>query len=405
MSRHRSATTNNRRASLAALSSVVAVLATFLVVAGGMFAPTMATADNAFKKCFKPHRVTKTIRATATVTATVKVPGPTQTATLPGPTQTVTLPGPTQTVTATATATATAPGPTATPTGGQKTTQTPEIGIYMSGGNTGLDAYTSAWAVQPNLASFYLPWNNTVAGTPRMAQYAADGRTLQVELATKYSTGYALWSDIASGTYDAHIIDVIHSLDALGVPVMLSLDNEPDAKATSGTGEVAPGQTAAQYVAAANHFADLIHANSTHVQSLVWIAGFKDAATSASFLPAHSKLDNVGWDPYKTGSHATSETPTQLFATFINTVLIPNGYGDTPRHILETGIMTDSFSNGGSFTVQSQIDFLKGIPAAMATDNIDSVMWFRANSGAHHYIPTDPSVDQAFASMTADLLG
>ena len=429
MSRHRSATTQNRRASLAALTSVVAVLATFLVVAGGLFAPTMATADSAFKKCFKPHAVTKTITATTTATATVKVPGPTQTVsvpgptktvsvpgptqmvTVPGPTQTVTVPGPTQTVTVTPSATATAPGPTATatatatPPGGQKGTQGPGIGVYMSGGNSGLDAYTAGWAAQPNVASFYLPWNNTVAGTPKMAQYAAQGRTLQVELATRYSTGYALWSDIAAGTYDAHIISVIRGLDALGVPVMLSLDNEPDAKATSGTGEVAPGQTAAQYVAAANRFADLIHANATHVQSLVWIAGFKDAATSASFLPAHSKLDNVGWDPYKTGSHAVSETPAQLFSTFITTVLIPNGYGDIPRHILETGIMTNAFSSGASFSAQNQIDFLKGIPAGMAADSISSVMWFRANSGAHDYIPTDSSVDSAFASMTASLLG
>jgi hypothetical protein len=40
----------------------------------------------------------------------------------------------------------------------------------------------------------------------------------------------------------------------------------------------------------------------------------------------------------------------------------------------------------------------------MAANDIDSVIWFRANSGAHDYIPTDPSVDQAFATMVDNLL-
>jgi hypothetical protein len=380
----------------------------FLAGVAGVFGPGAANANATLKSAWRPaatvtRTITATVTATVTATATVKVPGPTATVTVPGPTSTVTVPGPTATVTV--------PGPTttvtATPTTSPTTTPVagvPEVGIYMSGSNSGLDAYTAGWPEQPNLASFYLGWNTTVGSIPKIAQYAGEGRTLQLELATKYSTGYALWADIAKGTYDAHIIGVIRSVDALGVPVMLSLDNEPDAKATSGTGEVAAGQTAAQYVAAANHFADLIHANSTRVESLVWIAGFNSAATSTSFLPAHAKLDNVGWDPYKTGTHAASETPTQLFATFINSVLIPSGYADVPRHILETGIKTDPFSSGGSFSTQTQIDFMKGIPAAMAADKIDSVTWFRANSGAHDYIPTDPTVDQAFKTMVAGLL-
>ena len=133
---------------------------------------------------------------------------------------------------------------------------------------------------------------------------------------------------------------------------------------------------------------------------MVWLAGFKDAATSASFLPAHAKLDNVGWDPYKTGSHPASETATQLFATFVNTVLVPYGYDDIPRHILETGIKTDTFSSGELFDTQTQVDFMKSIPAAMDANDLESVIWFRANSGAHDYIPTSSSVDQAFESMT-----
>jgi hypothetical protein len=344
------------------------------------------------------------VTATATVTVTAKAP-------IPQPTATVTLglPGPTVTKTVTVSPTASASSsPTATATStptSPTTTENPGIGVYMSGNNTGLDSYTSGWEAQPNVASFYLNWNSLIPSL--MKTYAAEGRQIQVRLSTKISAGnYVLWKDIAAGAYDSRITTVVKQLDALGVPVLLSLDSEPDGQYDAGSGSgVAQGQSPAQYVAAATHFADLIHANSTRVESLVWLAGFRDATTEASFLPKVSKMDNVGWDPYLTGSHSASETPAQLFSRFIDTVLAPNGYGNVPRHILETGIKTDAFSDGGSFSTQDQINFYNGIPAAMRSENIESVVWFRANSGNHDYIPTDSSVDQAFAAMTEGLLG
>lgn len=266
----------------------------------------------------------------------------------------------------------------------------------MSGNNAGVAALTSSWAQQPNIGSFYLNWNSHV--TPLMKTYAAQGRTLQVSFSTRSTTGsYATWNDIAAGTYDTTILTLIKSLDTLGVTVLLSLDCEPDGQYDK-TG-VAPGQTPAQYVAAANHFADLIHANSTHVQSSIWLTGSRDPSLEAQFLPAHSKLDNIGWDPYKNYNHPAAETPTQLFATFINNVLVPHGYGDIARHINETGIQTDVWPSGGQFTTAQQQAFFNAIPAAMAANDIESVVWFRANSGAHYYIPTDPAVDQTFATM------
>lgn len=279
------------------------------------------------------------------------------------------------------------------------------IGIYMSGSNSGLDALTSSWPTKPNLASFYMGWNVTIASTAKIAQYANEGRVIQMELATRTGTSsYVLWSDIAAGVHDAHIINFINTADNLGTRVMLSLDNEPELKATSGTGEVAPGQTAAQYKAAANRFADLIHANATNVESLMWYAS-GNTSGAINWMPTVTKLDNVGWDPYKRGDHPVSETATQLFATFINNVLIPNGYGSVKRHILETGIKVDAFSNGGSFDVPTQIAFYRGFPAAMDALSIESIIWFRANSGAHDYIPLDSSVDDAFRDMLDAAIG
>lgn len=274
------------------------------------------------------------------------------------------------------------------------------IGVYMSGNNAGLDAYTSGWSQQPEVASYYLNWDAPLPES--MRPYARQGREIQVALMTKLGDGsWVRWSDIAAGRYDDHIVAVIDSLDSLGATVLLSLDVEPDANYVNGNGNVEPGQTPAEYVAAADHVADLVHAHSTHVRSLVWLAGFQPPAIEAAFLPAHSKLDDIGWDPYKTAGHPVDQTATQLFATFIDAVLVPHGYGDIARHITETGIQVDPSATGTAFSTQTQIAFYQGFPAAMKADDIQTVVWFRADSGAHDYIPTDPSVDAAFAAMLA----
>jgi hypothetical protein len=389
-------------AALTALGTVATVVTVVLVVVGSVLTPSGASLS--WKGHGHPHR--KYTRVVASK-HTIPVHRPTRTVTTtPSPSSS------TQTITKTVTA-----SPTASPTGittprststssATASTRSPEVGVYLSGNNAGLDSYTSGWPEQPNVASYYLPWNN---GLPTsMKTYASHGRTIEVALMTKISAGnWVRWNSIANGSQDSRIITVVKALDALGVPVLLSLDCEPDAQFDRGGSSpgVAQGQTPAQYVAAANHVADLVHAHATRVESAVHLAGFRTPSIEASFLPAHSKLDNVGWDPYMTGSHPASETATQLFATFINNVLVPYGYDDIPRNIPETGIKTDKFSDGkSSFSTQTQISFYDSIPAAMAADHIRSVIWFRSNSGTHDYIPTDYSVDKTFEAMVDDLL-
>jgi hypothetical protein len=63
--------------------------------------------------------------------------------------------------------------------------------------------------------------------------------------------------------------------------------------------------------------------------------------------------------------------------------------------------MTDPFSGGGQYTTAQQVAFYQGVPDAMDALGLASVVWFRANSGAHDYIPTDPAVDAAFRDMLA----
>jgi hypothetical protein len=289
------------------------------------------------------------------------------------------------------------------------------IGVYMSGNNNGLETYESSWPTKTNCNTYYVTWTGNSSSpnwTPpsHMSVAAGQGHTIMLEMDSKQATGgpWVTWANIASGSLDSFIIDFLDELDALGVPVYLSLENEADLKWDAGDGKVAPGQTTAQYKAACDKVYDLIHANTTNVHSLLWLAG-GTASRAIAMLPTKSKLDAISWDPYKKGTECSLNT-SQVLNRFIANVLIPTGYDTVPkRFITETGIKVNAF-NGTQcgitqFPTSTQIDYYNGIPGAMDANDIDGVVWFRTNSGAHPYIPTDPAVDAAFRDMVDNTLG
>lgn len=274
------------------------------------------------------------------------------------------------------------------------------IGIYQSGNNTSpdLDTTTAGWPTQPNLASFYFNWGSNFSNNTKLLEYSGQDRVLLVAFLQKVTGGgFVLWDEMASGSQDAAIITMLGYLNALSASrIIVTLDNEPD---NGNTSAHPSSQTAAEYKAAAERFFGLVADNTdVHVEPGLHFAGGNTTLVK-SMMPTAAKITNLGWDPYKTGSHAVSETPTQLFQSFINNVIVPLGLEDKSRHIMETGIKTDTFSNGGSFTVATQEQFYTDIPAGMDANQIESVLWFRADSGQHNYIPTDPAVDQAFETM------
>jgi hypothetical protein len=121
---------------------VVVVITLVLAVTGSLLAPSDASTAAKRHRAIKILRVTKTVTATATVTA----PGPTATVTVPGPTATVTVPGPTATVTVPGpTATVTVPGPTVTlPTGGAVPSTAPSTQLLSDFGQQYSGLYTAS---------------------------------------------------------------------------------------------------------------------------------------------------------------------------------------------------------------------------------------------------------------------
>lgn len=280
------------------------------------------------------------------------------------------------------------------------------IGLYRSGNNSDLASYTSGWPTAPNAVTFYFNWgaNLNPASQPLLNQYAEENRLIHIAMLSKItSTSWITWQNFANGMYDSAMISQLQKIDALPADrIIVSFDNEPD---NSNPTAHAPNQTAASYKAAANRFYTLLRATcGPHVENNIHFAG-GNASLCRSMLADHNKLENVSWDPYKVGTDPVGQTATQCFQAFINNVLQPAGYLDIPRHITETGIKVDTFSNGGSFDVATQIAFYQGWPAAIDACSLESVIWFCSNSGQHDYIPTDNSVKNAFRDMLDATIG
>lgn len=296
----------------------------------------------------------------------------------------------------------------------QTTSNVAAVGVYMGSNMAPVDNYESGWPTKTNIGSFYFVWgaNLNSGSQPDLYDWCSrDNQVIHIAYMTKLNnTSWVRWDDIASGTYDSNITSQLTKINNIplgtNTKIIVSFDNEPD------NGNVtahAPNQTAQQYASGALHFFDMVHSIcGPKVETGIHFAGgnqsFCNTVLTSGGSSLHSKLDNVGWDPYKKGTETTLNC-TQLWAEFINGVLIPRGFDDIPRHITETGIKTDVFSNGGQYTTAQQITFYQQWPAALAANNIKSAIWFRSNSGQHDYIPTDSAVDNAFRDMVDSYLG
>lgn len=296
----------------------------------------------------------------------------------------------------------------------QTTSNVAALGVYMSSNMGPVDGYESSWPTKTNIGSFYFVWgaNLNSGAQPDLYDYCSrQNYVIHIAMLTKLNnTSWVRWDDIANGVYDSNIVSQLQKINNIplgaGTKIIVSFDNEPDnGNATAH----APNQTAAEYAAGAIHFFDLLNANcGPKIETGIHFAGgnqsFCNTVLSSGGSALHTRLENVGWDPYKKGTETTLNC-TQLWAEFINGVLIPRGFDDIPRHITETGIKTDVFSNGGQYTTAQQITFYQQWPAALAANNIKSAIWFRSNSGQHNYIPTDSAVDDAFRDMVDSYLG
>jgi hypothetical protein len=286
----------NRRAGLTALATVVAVVSTFLAVAGGLLTPSNANV--------RLHQatatVTKTIRATATVT--VQVPGPTATVTVAGPTATVTAPGPTATVTVpgptvTATVTATAPTPSATQTATTAPAPAKKILGYFAPAATWSTRVATVGA--SGLTARRIYGQLRTAGDSMSSQITAAISAGMMPVVS-YKLGGVSVDAAASGSADAAAKATAAYLDSLGVPIAVSVFHEPE-----------DDMTAAEYVAMQKRLVPFFARGKLTVGPILHGFELDNATNTAKFKTyldptlVADTYDFVGIDSYQTGTAAS----------------------------------------------------------------------------------------------------
>jgi hypothetical protein len=208
---------SHAKAGVAALASVVSVITVVLVVAGSVFAPSGATTAKIHWGPIKIF-VTKTVTATATVTATHNVPGPTATVTatktVAGPTATVTAPGPTVTSTPTGAPSATATGPAGA--------ALPFVGAAVGGNGSPASMEASAGRVL-GLHRTYWNYGNIPASIKSATADANAGRIPWLSYKLSVS-----WADAAAGKADAATQALAAQLATVPGPVWVAIHHEPE---------------------------------------------------------------------------------------------------------------------------------------------------------------------------------
>jgi hypothetical protein len=301
MASHRASAASQRRAGVTAVVTVVAVVASVLAIAGGLFAPSSANAMSGPTNCWvHKARATRTIRATATATVTVPVAGPTQTVTVSGATQTITstatVPGPTTTVTTTVTA-----SPTGTPSATASATPP-----QTAAGKTTLFGAFPGYTPQTDRTASYASRLSRVT--------AAFGGKLGVErryqggnltLPTMNGPSIISWDFPLAGTLAGQYDNQIDAI-ARGAtqPLWFVPWHEVD------NNKLAP----ADYVKLFRYIAHRVHTVGNPLVKMTtifmdWSVKNMDLTTFNQFYPGDDAVDAIGFDAYVSPNIAAFNTP------------------------------------------------------------------------------------------------
>jgi len=146
-----------------------------------------------------------------------------------------------------------------------------------------------------DLVRFYVRWDTPLMPDAVLRSVARD-RTPVLSITSKKEDGTKLtWASIAAGDQDARIREQAAAVAALGVPVFLALQHEPDME----TGYGSP----ADYRGAWRHYVDVFRQQGVTNVAWTWVmtpTGFAaNARTPAGdFYPGDDVVDWLALDPY-----------------------------------------------------------------------------------------------------------
>ena len=181
------------------------------------------------------------------------------------------------------------------------------------------------------------------------------------------------WKEVASGARDAEIIRQADAFKAFGLPVLLTLNHEPE--------DDAPGRgTPADYQAAWRHWAGIYRERGVTNVSLTWIAMASSftggAARANSFYPGDDVVDWLGVDGYNWFDVCQS-SGWRTFAGVFSAFRTWAAAHPKPVFIAEVGSAEDAADPG------RKASWIDAMPATLqGWPQVKAVAWFNPYPGA-----------------------
>lgn len=148
-----------------------------------------------------------------------------------------------------------------------------------------------------DLVHFWHGVDQTKVPSREAKRLAAQGRVLHINIASRpfSGSGSSRWSDIAAGRWDATLTAQARGVAALGEPVFLTFDHEPDTKAKAAT-----RGTPADFARAWRRVHDIYERNGATNAVWVWVlTGYSgNFPRAAGFYPGNGYVDWIGWENY-----------------------------------------------------------------------------------------------------------
>lgn len=226
---------------------------------------------------------------------------------------------------------------------------------------------------------------------------AASGHLLHINIE---SVPYS-YAQVASGGADSKLIADAKGIAALGVPVYVTFNHEPDVKNDQTRG------TPAQFVAAWRHVHDVFVQNGASNAVWVWVTTgwYLNFPSYASYYPGNDDVDWISWEAYSTTACPT--TTNRLKDTFSQSVgpmytWLSDGHGaaagidvSKPEMISEYGAVYDSAHPA------AQGAWYQSIPGLLQTKypNIKAIAkWDNPGGNCQYQMSVNP---QTVAGVTA----
>jgi len=238
----------------------------------------------------------------------------------------------------------------------------------------------------------YHPWDDYFPYSSEIRR-ADNGQLLLLNWLSKSVDGTVVsWHSIASGSEDAQIDETAARLKAVGRPLFLTFQHEPEDKINT------PYGTESDYIAAFRHVHDRVVAQGATNIVWVWtVMGLTSTYWQSEYpllYPGDDYVDWIAWDPYNWAG--CRSRPWRSFGGIVTpfyNYLLESGHGNKPFMLAEYGTVEkveDPFGKAAWF--QREVTSLPSFP------RLKAVVYFD--------FPTPPAscdwmTDTSSASVTA----